>query len=88
MKYFEKNEFIKEKWGGRLLNFEGSPGVPLLNFEGGPSFQVPWSRSQGPGPTFTPCPQIWQKLLQFFRHVSLRGIPSQKYLFIRNENAR
>ena len=50
MKYSEKNEFIKERWGGPtfklwrgpgilLLNFEGGPGVPLLNFEGGPMSQ-------------------------------------------------
>ena len=32
MKYYEKNEFIKEKSGVPLLNFEGGPGVPLLNF--------------------------------------------------------
>ena len=53
MKYSEKNEFIKERWGGPgvpLLNFEGGPGVPLLNFRGS---RVPGS--WGPGPTFTPC---------------------------------
>ena len=36
MKCSEKNEFIKERSGGPLLNFEGAPGVILLNFEGGP----------------------------------------------------
>ena len=49
-----------------LLNFVGGPGVPLLNFEGGPGVPLlnfkegPVSRvlgSQGPGPTFTPCPK-------------------------------
>ena len=34
MKCSEKNEFIKERWGVPLLNFEGGPGVPLLNLRG------------------------------------------------------
>ena len=59
MKYFEKNEFIKEKWGGPILNFEGSPGVPLLNFEG-----VPVSRSLGPVPGV---------LVQLLRHAHKYG---------------
>ena len=37
MKHSEKNEFIKERWGGLvpLLNFKGGPGVPLLSLEEG-----------------------------------------------------
>ena len=68
MKYSEKNEFIKERWGVPHLNFEGGPGVPplsfkkgpgipLLNFEEGPGSRVLGSRglgSRGPGPTLTP----------------------------------
>ena len=46
---------LKKGEGVPLLNFEGGPGILLLNFEG---VQVPGPRvrrSQGPGPTFTPC---------------------------------
>ena len=51
MKYFEKNEYIKERWGGPPLNFEGGPGALLLNFEGSP--RVPLSNFKGvTGPTF------------------------------------
>ena len=39
--------------GVLLLNFRGTR-VPLLNFEGDPGSRVPGS--QGPGPTFAPCP--------------------------------
>ena len=44
--------------GTPLLNFEGGPGVPLLNFRGPrvPLLNLEGGlRSQGPGPTFTPC---------------------------------
>ena len=42
MKYSQKNEFIKERWGGLvpLLNFEGGPGVPLLHLEEGPELPL------------------------------------------------
>ena len=40
-----------------LLNFEGGLGVPLLNFRGVPGLESRGHRSQGPGPTFTPCHQ-------------------------------
>ena len=36
MKYSEKTEFITERLGVSLLNFEGGLGVPLLNFVGDP----------------------------------------------------
>ena len=62
MEYFEKNEFIKERWGSLTfkprrgpgvprLNFEGDPGVPLLNFRGVPcpTFKL-WGGSQALGP--------------------------------------
>ena len=55
MKYSEKNEFIKERWGVPLLNFKGGPGVTLLNFEGVPG--VPLFNFKGvPGPTF----KLWE----------------------------
>ena len=44
---------LKNGEGVPLLNFEAGPGVPLLNFEGVSGSRSP--RSQGPGPTFTPC---------------------------------
>ena len=51
MKYSEKNEFIKERWGG--------PTFKLWTGSWGSTFKlwrVSWVLgSQGPGPTFTPC---------------------------------
>ena len=62
MKCSKKTEFIKARWRGPTFKLwrgswgptfktEGGGGsrVPFSNFEGGP-------RSQGPGPTSTPCP--------------------------------
>ena len=51
MKFSEKNEFIKERWGVPLLNVEEGPEVPLLDFEGSPG--VPLLNIRGVlGPTF------------------------------------
>ena len=73
IKYPEKNEFFKERWGVPLLNFEGGsevlllnfeedPGVPILNFRGvqGPTFKL-WGGSQVPGPRVPRSrgPQSW-----------------------------
>ena len=35
-KYSEKNEFIKERWGGPTFKLRRGSGVLLLKFEGGP----------------------------------------------------
>ena len=40
MKHSEKIDFIKERWEGPTLNFEGGPGVPPLNFERGPGVSL------------------------------------------------
>ena len=49
MKHSEKIDFIKERWEGPTLNFEGGPGVPPLNFERGS--RVPLLNFEGvPGP--------------------------------------
>ena len=48
MKYSEKNEFIKERWGDPTFKLRRGSRVPLLNFKMDPG-------SRGPGPTFTPC---------------------------------
>ena len=43
-----------------FLIFERGPGVPLLNFEEGPGPEVPV-----PGPTFTPCHDLYDSLFGF-----------------------
>ena len=52
---------LKKDEGVPLLNFEGGLGVLLLNFRGGSRLPLlnfeGDSGSQGPGPTFTPCPE-------------------------------
>ena len=53
MKCSEKNEFIKERWGGHTFKLWRGFRVPLLNIEGDPGSRV--SKSRGPAPTFTPC---------------------------------
>ena len=57
-----------------LLNFEGSPGVPLLNFRevSGLTFKL-WGgsrvlRSRGPGLTFTPCSNQEMKFRQLIEY--------------------
>ena len=40
IKYSENNEFIEERWGVPLLNFEVGPGILLLNFKGGPGIPL------------------------------------------------
>ena len=82
MKYSEKNEFIKESWGGPHLNFEKGPGVPVLNFEGGP--QIPLLNfergpgSQGPGVL---VPLLHHAILAL-PHVRDAGIFSQVIVFV------
>ena len=48
MKYSEKNEFIKERWGDPTFKLRRGSRVPLLDFKMGPG-------SRDPGPTFKPC---------------------------------
>ena len=85
IKYSENNEFIKERWGVPLLNFEEGPGILFLNFEGGPgvpllNFRVvsgPGSRC--PGPTFTPCQ--YGRQIDTFKSVSSKCCTHHFFLY-------
>ena len=54
MKYSDKNEFIKGRWGTPTFKLWGDPGCHFLNLRGVPGLGSRGPGSQGPGPTFTP----------------------------------
>ena len=49
MKYSQKSEFIKERWGGLTFKLWRGFRVPLLNSEGDPGSRVPGLSVPSPG---------------------------------------
>ena len=80
MKCSEKNEFIKERWGVPLLNFEGGPGIPLLNLRGvlDLTFKL-WGGSRVPDPR---VPGSWS---HFY---TMLDMGSEKYISLNIEVIR